>query len=174
MPPMLFENTIAPGEVSLTEKPSWKLESGRAKIPEDPSFVLATYYTKERWGRRYYYADYQQKQLAITATPNVIKTKREDRETVAAMLSLAEVRGWDSVHASGTKDFRREVWIQGQVKGIAVTGYKVAETDRQEVARRLGQIPEPAKTVTKSAGEQSVDNELRRAKQRQREREAAI
>src|SRR5690242_11134544 len=90
------------------------------------------------------------------------------------MLSLAEVRGWDSVHASGTKDFRREVWIQGQVKGIAVTGYKAAETDRQEVARRLGQIPEPAKTVTKSAGEQSVDNELRRAKQRQREREAAI
>ena len=172
---MFKGNSLRPAED--VEKPARKVFAEKPQVPEDPSDIRATYYVKERWGKRYHYADYQQKQLAITATPDAIRTKRDDRETVSAMLSLAEARGWDSVHASGTKDFRREVWIQGQVKGIAVSGYKATETDRQEVAKRLGQTPEPSKqaeAVSKSAGEQSVDNEIRKAKHRQREREAAI
>src|SRR5206468_8201228 len=58
------------------------------------------------------------------------------KETVAAMVDLAQARGWKSIRARGSQEFRAEVWVEGQTRGIKVEGYKPTETDKQEVAKR--------------------------------------
>jgi hypothetical protein len=113
-----------------------------AAIPDDPPSIRNRFYVTQKGERRLYYADYQQKQLAITADPKKIRTRLDDRETVSAMLNLANVRGWQSIKARGSKEFVREAWVQGQVRGVEVKGYKATDTDRQEVSKRLAEMGE--------------------------------
>lgn len=97
-------------------------------------------YTADRptlFGReRVYYADYQQKSVVMRAQESRITTKLDDRQTISAVLDLAEARGWDRIRLSGSDSFRREAWVQAQERGIEVSGYKPKETDMQEAARR--------------------------------------
>ena len=72
----------------------------------------------------------------MRADTRKISTKRDDRQTVSAMLDLAQSRGWDAVKLRGTEDFRREAWVQAQVRGIETTGYKPKDTDVQEARQR--------------------------------------
>ena len=146
----MFEgNSLRPAED--VEKPARKVFAEKPQVPEDPSDIRATYYVKERWGKRYYYADYQQKQLAITATPDAIRTKRDDRETVSAMLSLAEARGWGlrsrQRHKglpargldSGPGERHRRFWIQGDRNRSAGSREAPRADSRAEQAGRSRQ-----------------------------------
>ena len=135
-------NAIEPG-VSETEGPVQRSRLFRPRplepssIPDDPPSIRHSFYIMQKGETRLYYADYQQKQLAITADKARIRTTLDDRATVKAMLDLAQARGWESVKVKGSETFKREAWVQAQVSGIAVTGYKPTETDKQEVERRL-------------------------------------
>jgi hypothetical protein len=51
-------------------------------------------YTADRRSSRIYYSDYQQKSEVMRAKPQAITTKLDDRQTVSAMLDLAQSRGW--------------------------------------------------------------------------------
>lgn len=93
-------------------------------------------YTADKRSTRVYYADYQQKSEVMRANAARITTKLDDRQTVGAMLDLAQSRGWETVKLRGTEDFRREVWVQAQVRGMATEGYKPKATDLQEAERR--------------------------------------
>ena len=135
-------NSIEPG-VSEAERPvrTSGLQRPRplqpSSIPDDPPSVRHRFYILQKGETRLYFADYQQKQLAITADKARIRTTLDDRETVGAMLNLAKARGWESVKVKGSEAFKREAWVQAQISGIAVTGYKPTDTDKQEVERRL-------------------------------------
>lgn len=110
-------------------------------------------YIAEKRGTRTYYADYQQKREVMRADGNRISTKLDDKQAVTAVLDLAEARGWNRVRVRGTEDFKRETWVQAQVRGIAAEGYKPTATDQQEVERRksaLGPI-QPAAPKTSEA-----------------------
>ena len=110
-------------------------------------------YIAEKRGTRTYYADYQQKREVMRADGNRISTKLDDKQAVTAVLDLAEARGWNRVRVRGTDDFKRETWVQAQVRGIAAEGYKPSATDQQEVERRksaLGPI-QPAAPKTSEA-----------------------
>jgi hypothetical protein len=85
---------------------------------------------------RVYYSDYQQKQEVMRAKPNEITTKLDDRQTIGAMLDLAQARGWQSVKLRGTDEFEREAWVQAQARGMKTEGYTPTNTDKQEVERR--------------------------------------
>jgi hypothetical protein len=89
---------------------------------------------------RVYYSDYQQKQEVMRAKTNTITTKLNDRQTVGAMLDVAEDRGWKSVKLRGTDDFKREAWVQAEARGIRTEGYKATNTDRQELERRVNAV----------------------------------
>jgi Large polyvalent protein-associated domain 7 len=93
-------------------------------------------YTNERWKTRIYYSDYQQKSEVMRAKPQQITTKLDDRQTVSAMLDLAQSRGWQTVKLRGSEAFKREVWVQAQVRGIKAEGYQPKNTDLQEADRR--------------------------------------
>jgi len=114
----------------------------RPTEPQKPDPVAQQHglYTTEKRGTRRYYSDYQQKQEVMRADPKRISTKLDDKQTVSAMLDLAQSRGWDTVRLKGTKDFQREAWVQSQVRGIAAEGYKPSATDQQEAARRTAAV----------------------------------
>jgi hypothetical protein len=90
----------------------------------------------ERRSTRIYYTDYQQKSEVMRAAPQRITTRLDDRQTVSAMLDLAQSRGWQSVKLRGTDSFKREAWVQAQVRGMQTEGYQPKATDMQEAQRR--------------------------------------
>jgi hypothetical protein len=93
-------------------------------------------YMAERRSSRIYYTDYQQKSEVMRAATQRITTRLDDRQTVSAMLDLAQARGWQSVKLRGTDSFKREAWVQAQVRGMQTEGYQPKATDRQEAQRR--------------------------------------
>lgn len=107
-----------------------------ANIPDDPPSIKGRFYVVQSGEKRKYYYDFQQKHLAITASTKAIRTNLNDKETVAAVLGLAQARGWKSIRARGSMEFRSEAWVEGQVRGLKVEGYEPTETDKQEVAKR--------------------------------------
>lgn len=52
-------------------------------------------------------------------------------DSVAAMLRIAQHRGWSRIKVAGDDAFRREVWVQARTLGLEVAGYKPTERDRQ-------------------------------------------
>jgi hypothetical protein len=93
-------------------------------------------YMAERRSTRIYYTDYQQKSEVMRAAPQRITTKLDDRQTLSAMLDLAQSRGWQLVKLRGTDSFKREAWVQAQVRGMQTEGYQPKATDMQEAERR--------------------------------------
>ncbi len=114
----------------------------RPAEPAKPDAVAQRHglYTAEKGSTRRYYADYQQKREVMRAEPKRITTKLDDKQTVSAMLDLAQSRGWDTVRLKGTTDFQREAWVQAQVRGMKAEGYKPTATDQQEAARRTASV----------------------------------
>ena len=107
-----------------------------AAYTTEPEAIARAYYVEERGGERRYYADYQRKNLAIQASETSISTKKDDLNTIRAMLTLTESRGWSELKVAGSADFRREAWIEAQARGFTARGYKATDLDQQEADRR--------------------------------------
>ena len=113
-------------------------------------------YMAERRSTRIYYTDYQQKSEVMRAAPARITTRLDDRQTVSAMLDLAQARGWQSVKLSGTDSFKREAWVQAQVRGMQTEGYQPKATDMQEAQRRTVAAAPVAQPATAPADATAV------------------
>ena len=61
----------------------------------------------ERRSTRIYYTDYQQKSEVMRAAPQRITTRLDDRQTVSAVLDLAQARGWQTIRLRGSDSFKR-------------------------------------------------------------------
>ena len=127
-----------PAPVQAIPEARGSLFRRRPAEPDKPDAVAQQHglYTAAKGSTRRYYADYQQKQEVMRADPKRISTKLDDKQTVSAMLDLAQSRGWDTVRVKGTADFQREAWVQAQVRGMKAEGYRPTATDQQEAARR--------------------------------------
>jgi hypothetical protein len=102
----------------------------------EPATIGKAYYVEEKDGERRYFDDYQRRALAMRATAMSVSTKREDLNTVRAMLELAEARGWQTVQIRGSSEFRREAWIEGAARGLKGRGFDATDVERQEADRR--------------------------------------
>lgn len=124
--------------VQAVPEPRGSFFRRRQAEPDKPDAVAQQHglYTAEKGSTRRYYADYQQKQEVMRADTKRISTKLDDKQTVSAVLDLAQSRGWDTVRVKGTADFQREAWVQAQVRGMKAEGYRPTATDQQEAARR--------------------------------------
>ncbi len=138
--------------------------AGRPASAAEPDSIARSYYVEEQRGERRYYEDYQRKTLAIRADTSAISTRREDLNTVRAMLTLAEARGWSELKVSGSAAFRREAWIEAEARGLAVVGYKPSDPDRQEAERRRGERGRtgPGTPATPAAAQAATMDEHRR------------
>jgi len=152
----------APGAApSPTEAPVKPVPT-QAKAPAyatEPEAISRAYFVEDRGSERRYFDDYQRKALAIRADDTTINSKREDLNTIRAMLTMAEARGWSEVKVAGSAEFKREAWIEAQARGITAQGYKAGDLDRQEADRRRAERgPDQSRPV--APGEA---NEIRRA-----------
>ncbi len=135
----LGKATSEPTPVKAVADAKGGLFRRRPTEPEKPDVVAQQLglYTADKRSSRVYFSDFQQKQEVMRADPKRITSKLDDKQTVSAMLDLAQSRGWDTVRLKGTKDFQSEAWVQSQVRGMKPEGYKPTATDQQEAARRI-------------------------------------
>src|ERR1700761_6689117 len=124
------------GEATPTEMRTLRSRPAPQNIETDAVARRHNLYMAERRSTRIYYTDYQQKSEVMRAAAQRITTRLDDRQTVSAMLDLAQARGWQSVKLRGTDSFKREAWVQAQVRGMRTEGYQPKATDMQEARRR--------------------------------------
>ena len=141
------------------------------------------FYVAARGTARRYFSDYQQKTEVMRSDPKRITTRLSDKQTVAAMLDLAQTRAWNTIRVRGSEDFRREAWVQAQVRGITAEGYKPTQTDTQEATRRkaaMAAVAEaqpakaPAPKLTQAARSKAVWGAVEEAGRKARETTVAV
>lgn len=150
-----------PGAPDMTAPAASKDAPKQAKAPaytSEPETISRAYYVEQRGSERRYFDDYKKTALAIRSDESSINTKREDLNTIRAMLTMAESRGWSEVKVSGSAEFKREAWIEAASRGITAQGYKAGDLDRQEADRRRGERGPDIARPTSVEG-----NEVRRA-----------
>lgn len=98
-----------------------------------PTQILDRYLIeRDRQGRpERYYRDHRTPEAAFRDHGRALSSPNAYPDSVAAMLRIAQHRGWPQLKVSGDEAFRREVWVQARALGLEVTGYKPTERDRQ-------------------------------------------
>lgn len=86
-----------------------------------------------------------------------LTTNRDDTLVAHSLVDVAESRDWHNIRAQGTKEFRREVWLEATARGLEVEGYKVNQRDledlehrKQDLERRSNSLeatPEPGRSL---------------------------
>lgn len=93
----------------------------------------------------YYYGNDTERE-AFKDTGNKIVARSEGAAIARSMVALAEAKGWDSIKASGKEEFRREVWLEAQKRGLTVTGYEPTPQDKQNAEKMINKITQDAQT----------------------------
>ena len=100
---------------------------------------------------------------AIEIGNDRIVARKEDPETVDALVKIAQHNGWKGIDVEGSPEFRKAVWTAATREGIEVKGYepsfveqeRVDELRRTDAARREREAAErpgvDANQATKSA-----------------------
>lgn len=94
-----------------------------------------------------------------------LHTSKSDKDTVTAMLDMAQSKGWESIKLKGSEEFKREAWMEAQMRGIKTKGYEPSEKDKLELqarqAERTSNQIEATKisaVYTKEADKTSLDH----------------
>lgn len=66
----------------------------------------------------------------------IIQTARDDKQTIQDMLDIAKAKGWDSIKISGSQEFKQQMWLEAESRGIATKGYKPSPEDLAHLERR--------------------------------------
>lgn len=119
--------------------------SKRESVPKSPSVeagdlpeaVRKRYYAdKAKWsGDPTYFTSAETKDPAFRDQGRRLVTATESQEVVKDLVAIAQHRGWERIHVTGTEAFRRAVWLEAGQKGLEVRGYKPNERDLQELDR---------------------------------------
>jgi phage/plasmid primase-like uncharacterized protein len=87
---------------------------------------------------KYYTKDTQNPRVMFEDKGNQLRTSTTDRNAIADMVKLAKAKQWESLKLSGSREFRREAWLQAESQGIKTSGYtpKAADLAALEVMRQ--------------------------------------
>jgi hypothetical protein len=103
-----------------------------------PDAVKARYFVAETEDRTTFYRDYKGQETAfrLDRDSGRMTTRTDDISTVRDMMTVAEAEGWKTFKLGGSKEFRREAWMEATTRDIEATGYKPTDLDRQEAEKR--------------------------------------
>ncbi|MFD2652016.1 LPD7 domain-containing protein [Brucella rhizosphaerae] len=102
-----------------------------------PNEITSRYYIREdHGGTQRVFADSMGEREVFQDNGEKLRAKSFDVQGVRLMVETAAHRGWTSIEITGSKEFRRETWLEGQAHGISVKGYQPTELDWQDLARR--------------------------------------
>ncbi len=122
-----------------------------------PEAVRRRYFTEGRGERLAYYVDHTVKQPAFHDSGWRLMAEHASPAVIKDMMAIAEHRGWSQVRVRGSAEFRREVWLLAQARGLEVNGYRPTVRDRQALERRAGT---PVRDVpTEPAGKAAPDQD---------------
>ena len=94
-----------------------------------PDNIKTRYHTVG--GKFYSVSDY--KTVLFEDKGKQLKTALHDPQTVRDMLEVVKAKGWDSIKLSGSKNFRRAMFIEAAAQGIRTSGYNPTAADLQRV-----------------------------------------
>ncbi|WP_433850635.1 LPD7 domain-containing protein [Brucella pseudogrignonensis] len=112
--------------------------SYRAEVDRSfPNKITSRYYIREdHGGTQRIFVDSKGEREVFQDNGEKLRAKSFDVQGVRLMIETAAHRGWTSIEITGSKEFRRETWLEGQAHGISVKGHQPTELDWQELARR--------------------------------------
>lgn len=70
-----------------------------------------------------------------------LETKLNSPSVAADLVRIAAERNWKEIKITGTPEFKSEVWMEAESRGIATTGYKPTDIDRAILKERLAKNP---------------------------------
>jgi hypothetical protein len=76
-----------------------------------------------------------------------ITTREVDPEVVKSIVEMADSKGWESIKVSGKGKFKQAVWLEAQMKGIEVKGYRPSEHDKKLLERKLNTVEEDKEKI---------------------------
>ena len=60
---------------------------------------------------------------------NKLSTPKNDAQTISDMLDVAQAKNWGSIKISGGAEFKQQMWLEANLRGIATSGYKPSKED---------------------------------------------
>ena len=58
-----------------------------------------------------------------------LNTAQTNPQIINDMLDTAQAKNWDSIKISGSLEFKQQVWLEAELRGIKTTGYKPTQED---------------------------------------------
>lgn len=92
---------------------------------------------------------------AFTINKNELKLHSKSAFAIHAAIEAAKEKGWSELKLSGTKQFKREAWLQAQLAGFEVKGYRPKEADY----KALKELQERQEKQAKLFNNEFVDTE---------------
>ncbi|WP_081077935.1 LPD7 domain-containing protein [Burkholderia pseudomultivorans] len=105
-------------------------EATRAPLDQVPERVRKRYL---RAGNQYFLKDAPY-QLAFEDIGPYLVTEHNRPDVVESMVDMVAAKSWRRVRVSGHEAFRGEVWLQGSLLGIEVSGYEPKAADLARLA----------------------------------------
>lgn len=62
-----------------------------------------------------------------------IATSTTNKQAIADMVTYAKAKQWESIKLTGSKEFRREAWLQAESQGVKTQGYTPQDKDLAEL-----------------------------------------
>lgn len=120
-----------------TAEPGRKPKAPSVEAGDLPATVRKRYYAdKAKWsGEPAFFTSAEMKDPAFRDQGRRLVTATESQEVVKDLVAIAQHRGWERIHVTGTEAFRRSVWLEAGQKGLEVRGYKPNDRDLQELDR---------------------------------------
>ena len=115
-------------------------------------------------GAKFHFKDQPGKIAFKDKGERMVSASNDDRVT-KAMAAMADAKGWSTIKVSGHPDFQREVWMEANLRGIKVRGFKPNEQDvktledRRERNMRNTVEPAPTELLQKVATERNGPTE---------------
>ena len=79
---------------------------------------------------------------------SVLKTGKSDAQTVSDMLDTAQAKNWGVIKISGSREFKQQMWLESQLRGIPSKGYK---PNAYDIAKRDQLLEERQRNSIESA-----------------------
>jgi Large polyvalent protein-associated domain 7 len=119
-----------PDAIPGTDAPSTGKTTARAPLDQPPERVRKRYL---RAGNQYFLKDAPY-QLAFEDLGPYLVTEHNRPDVVESMVDMASAKSWTRIRVSGHEAFRGEVWLQGTLLGIEVSGYEPKAADLARLA----------------------------------------
>ncbi len=87
-------------------------------------------------GSKFHFKDQSQRIAFKDKGKRMVSASNDDR-VAHAMATMAEAKGWKNIRVSGHPDFKKEVWLEANLRGLKVRGYAPKERDLQELEDRF-------------------------------------